>query len=81
MVSADPGSFRDPASRVVHDGNRVLRLLDERGLEAWQALKATSFFEKAVADGRLIQTEETSDFPTDAAGALEHQRLSLITYP
>ena len=81
MVSADPGSFRDPASRVVHDGNRVLRLLDGRGLEAWQALKATSFFEKAVADGRLIHTEETSDFPADAAGALEHQRLSLITYP
>ncbi|TDI37102.1 MAG: class I SAM-dependent methyltransferase [Acidobacteria bacterium] len=81
MVSADPGSFRDPASRIVHDGNRVLRLLDERGLEAWQALKATSFFEKAVADGRLIHTEETSDFPADAAGALEHQRLSLITYP
>ena len=81
MVSADPGSFRDPASRVVHDGTRVLRLLDERGLEAWQALKVTSFFEEAIADGRLIQTVEASDFPTDAAGALEHPRLPLITYP
>lgn len=81
MVAADPGSFRDPASRVVHEGNRVLRLLDEQGLEAWQALKASSFFEKAVAEGRLIQTEETSDFPADAAGVLEHQRLPLITYP
>ncbi|MEE9177487.1 MAG: methyltransferase [Acidimicrobiia bacterium] len=81
MVSADPGSFRDPASRVVHDGSRVLRLLDQRGLEAWQAVKATSFFGKAVADGRLIQTEETSDFPGDATGALEHPRLPLITYP
>jgi hypothetical protein len=81
MVSADPGSFRDPASRVVHDGARVLRLLDEQGLVAWLALKATSFFEKAVADGRLIQTEETSDFPVDAAGVLEHPRLPVITYP
>ncbi|MFV1962021.1 MAG: methyltransferase, partial [Acidimicrobiia bacterium] len=70
MVSADPGSFRDPASRVVHDGTRVLRLLDDRGLKAWQALKDTSFFEKAVDDGRLIQAKETTDFPTDAAGAL-----------
>jgi hypothetical protein len=81
MVSADPGSFRDPASRVVHDGARVLRLLDEQGLVAWLALKATPFFEKAVADGRLIQTEETSDFPVDAAGVLEHPRLPVITYP
>jgi len=81
MVSADPGSFRDPASRVVYDGSRVLRLLDKRGLEAWQALKATPFFGKAVADGRLIQTEETSEFPGDATGALEHPRLPLITYP
>jgi hypothetical protein len=81
MVSADPGSFRDPASRVVYDGTRVLRLLDDRGLEAWQALKGNSFFEKAVDDGRLIQAKETTDFPTDAAGALEHPRLPLITYP
>ena len=66
---------------MVHDGARVLRLLDERGLEAWKALKASSFFEKAVTDGRVIQTEETLQFPEDAASALEHPRLPLITYP
>jgi hypothetical protein len=81
MISADPGSFRDPASRIVHDDNRILRLLDERGLEAWQALKDTTFFDEAVADGLLIETTETDDIFEGVAGVLEHPRIPLITYP
>ncbi|MGH8948557.1 MAG: methyltransferase, partial [Acidimicrobiia bacterium] len=80
MSTPDPGSFRDPASRVVIDGDKVMRLLDERGLEGWRALSATEFFRNAVADGRLIESEEV-DPPDDSAGALVHPRLDLITYP
>lgn len=80
MLSADPGSFRDPASRIVYDGDRVLRLLDPRGAEAWQRLSTTSFFSRAVADGRLIATKEV-DPPPGAVAALEHPRIPLITYP
>jgi hypothetical protein len=81
MVSADPGSFRDPASRVVHDDKRILRLLDERGLQAWHALESTGFFKEAVADRRLIETTKTPDTFDGVAGVLEHPRLPLITYP
>ncbi|HEX9643680.1 MAG TPA: class I SAM-dependent methyltransferase [Acidimicrobiia bacterium] len=81
MSPADPGSFRDPSSRVVVDGPRVLRLLDERGLEGWRALVASPFYEAAVADGRLISATELDAPPDGAAGALEHPRLPLITYP
>ena len=80
MSTPDPGSFRDPASRVVIDGDKVMRLLDERGLEGWRALSATDFFRKAVADGRLIDSVEI-DPPEGSAGALRHPRLDLITYP
>ena len=81
MVSADPGSFRDPASRIVHDDKRILRLLDQRGLGAWRALKDTTFFKEAVAGGQLIETTETADTFEGVAGVLEHPRLPLITYP
>lgn len=80
MTTADPGSFRDPASRIVHDEGRVLRLLDDRGLEAWRALSASPFFKKAVDDGRLIESKEVPTAEA-AAGAIEHPRLPFISYP
>jgi len=80
VISPDPGSFRDPASRVVLDGERIVRLLDERGLEGWRALAATDFFKSAVSEGRLIAAVEI-DPPPGSAGALEHPRLPLISYP
>ena len=81
MQSPDPGSFRDPASRIVLDESRVLRVLDERGLEGWRALSASNFFTSAVTDRRLIDTSEISQPPPTSAGALEHPRLPFISYP
>lgn len=80
MISPDPGSFRDPASRVVLDGEKVLRLLDARGLQGWRALAGTDFFASSVSEGRLIAAFEI-DPPPGSAGALEHPRLPLISYP
>ncbi len=81
MTSPDPGSFRDPASQVVIDGDKVLRLLDKRGLEGWRALAGSDFFEPAVTGGRLIGAVEVGDPPPGSAGALEHPRLPFISYP
>ncbi len=80
MSTPDPGSFRDPASRVVIDGDKVVRLLDEQGLEGWRALAATDFFRSAVDGGRLVESVEV-DPPEGSAGALVHPRLDFISYP
>lgn len=80
MTIADPGSFRDPASHIVHDGDRVLRLLDQRGLEDWKSLARSEFFATATRSGRLIRSTEV-DPPEGFAGAVEHPRLSFISYP
>ncbi len=80
MSTPDPGSFRDPASHIVHDGERVLRLLDERGVESWKALSSSGFFEDAVSNGRLIPSKEVES-PHGFAGAIEHPRLGFISYP
>lgn len=81
MISADPGSFRDPASHVVFDGDRVLRLLDDRGFEAWKHLEASSFFETSVESGRLISTTQVDEAPDAASAALQHPRIPFISYP
>ncbi|HEU4319083.1 MAG TPA: class I SAM-dependent methyltransferase [Acidimicrobiia bacterium] len=81
MTRPDPGSFRDPASHIVVDDDRVLRLLDERGLAGWRALSDTDFFHKAVDEGLLIESKEVDATGFDAAGALEHLRLPFISYP
>ncbi|MGD2103276.1 MAG: methyltransferase [Acidimicrobiia bacterium] len=79
MAVGDPGSFRDPASHIVYEDGRVLRLLDQRGRQGWEALAASSFLEKAVADGRLIESKLVDH--EGAAGALEHPRIPFISYP
>lgn len=81
MPSSDPGSFRDPSSRVVHDDGRVLRLLNQRGAEAWQALSSSTFFSEGVASGKLIESTAISNDAWDASAVIEHPRLDMITYP
>jgi len=81
VTVSDPGSFRDPASHVVFDDGRVLRLLDERGLAGWEALAATRFFETATAEGRLIAAQRVDEPTPDVAAALEHPRVPFVSYP
>ncbi len=81
MASADPGSFRDPASHVIVESDRVVRVFDERGLEGWHALKSSDFYEAAVAEGTIIASRELSEVPEGSAGAITHPRLPFISYP
>ena len=81
MVKADPGSFRDPASRVIFHNGRVLRLLDQRGLDAWNAVSSSAFLTGGTETGRIIDSNPVDDPTGTAAGALEHPHLPLVTYP
>lgn len=81
MYQPDPGSFRDPASHIVFTDGQVVRLLDERGMAAWKSLSSSKFFERATADGRLIEAEEIDPPEPGAAGALLHPSIPFISYP
>jgi hypothetical protein len=63
------------------DGGRVIRLLDERGLNGWKSLSESGFFARATADGRLIDSKEIEYESAGAAGALEHPLIPFISYP
>ena len=80
----DTGSFRDPSGHVYLDGDRVIRVLDERGHEAWTALENSTLFNTFTSDRRLIGTREIPLADISEAGwtaALQHDRIPVITYP
>jgi hypothetical protein len=81
----DPGSFRDPLSRVVIRDGVVQRVVRGRGVDDLEALRASSLFTDAQADGRLVGTRSIP-VPAELAAsgweaALEHDRIPVISYP
>jgi SAM-dependent methyltransferase len=84
----EPGSFRDPHSRVVEADGAVLRLLSEEGLRDWSALAASNLHGRLAAEGKLIGTElveDALDLPDGlvdgAAGVLRHEVVPFVSYP
>jgi hypothetical protein len=83
MPTSDPGSFRDPTSRVFVDADAVWRGLSKEALDDFEALAATRFYAAALERGDLIGTERVVDaaLPGDWAGVLRHDRVAVISYP
>ena len=83
----DPGSFRDPDTRIFHHEGAVFRALSERALADWRQLAGTRFYGRFTGQGRLIGTRQTNgrdDLPelgAPWAAVLEHERLPVISYP
>ena len=78
-AALEPGSFRDPDSRVFSADGRILRLLSERGLADWRAFSATPLFAALVGEGKLVGTREAADAPAvaglhDGVAALRRAR-------
>ena len=81
-VRYEPGSFRDPDSRVYYRDGQVLRGLSAAAARDWQALASTGFFTRLVADGKICATEPV-DEPSDGRWAmvLRHERVPFVSYP
>ncbi len=79
----EPGSFRDPAGRVVYRDGEVYRFLNERALGDWRALAATRFFPAQMEAGRIVATREETgaDVAEKWAGVLRHERIPFVSYP
>src|ERR671919_1203916 len=81
----EPGSFRDPESRVFYAGDDVYRALSADGLADFEALAASGLLE----DDRLVHTERAGDgapaledvLVHEPAGVLRHERIPFVSYP
>jgi SAM-dependent methyltransferase len=80
----EPGSFRDPESRVFYSGDEVYRALSADGLTDFEALEATGLLD----DERIVRTERASDVAAlgdllvhEPAAVLRHERIPFVSYP
>jgi len=87
-LQVEPASFRDPASTVVYLDGRVIRGLTKEGASDFETLAAAPFYERAMAEGRLVRTTRVAvgDLPASVRGdawvtALEHERIPFVSYP
>ncbi len=85
LAEPDPGSFRDPTSRVYLSDDAVWRGLDAEALADFEALAATPFFVDAMATGQVVATDLVTDGRPEGleawAGVLAHERIPVISYP
>lgn len=81
----DPGSFRDPLSRVFIDGDRVVRAFSQRGLTDIEAVWKKPFIAKYLQSGELIDSQfvdaQGLGLNMPWVGAMTHPKLPFISYP
>lgn len=83
-LTADPGSFRDPLSRVYVTPDQVWRGLSAEALADYEALAATTFYPAALERGDIVATTlATEPIPAlaDWAAVLRHDRIPVLSYP
>ena len=80
MATADPGSFRDPSSRVLIGPDRATRLLNRRAVEAWEKVTATNFIARATEKGLVISSSRI-DHSSDGTAFITHPLIPFISYP
>ena len=86
-VRFDPGSFRDPDTRVFRHDGAVFRCLTRRALADWRRLAETDFHARFMQDRRVIPTRLVTDSealpPLEGrwTAVLEHERVPLVSYP
>ncbi|HEV7804273.1 MAG TPA: hypothetical protein VGO80_00525 [Solirubrobacteraceae bacterium] len=84
-MRAVPGSFRDPDSRVFERDGDVFRALSTRGLDDWNALRASDAFAQLTERGSVIETQDVGDeHPATLrdgwAGVLRHASIPFVSY-
>jgi ribosomal protein L11 methylase PrmA len=81
---ADPGSFRDPGSRIFLDSGRVLRAVFKTSAADYEAVRDSGLLQELLHDQVLIESTELAPKVTPIEGAsyvLEHPRLPFLSYP
>jgi SAM-dependent methyltransferase len=83
----DPGSFRDPKSRVLIVNGQVIRSLTKEALADFDFVEEKRFFREALREGRVVGTERTNSLDLqsleidNSEGLLVHERIPFVSYP
>ena len=82
---ANPGSFRDPGSRVFSSGDRILRAIFDTSAADYEAFRDSGLLSRLVDQRKLVASQEVRTAPEGLPDAtpyvLEHPRLPFVSYP
>src|SRR4051812_22069417 len=82
VTGLEPGSFRDPDSRIFTADGRVLRLLSEQGLADWRALSASGLLDELrIVGTREVEADVPEALHGGVAAVLEHDVVPFVSYP
>src|ERR1044072_3164905 len=82
LSGLEPGSFRDPDSRIFTADGRVLRLLSQQGLADWRALQASGLLDELPVVGtREVEAEVPEALHGGVAAVGEHDVIPFVSYP
>jgi hypothetical protein len=82
LSGLEPGSFRDPDSRIFTADGRVLRLLSEQGLADWRALESSGLLDELPVVGtREVEADVPEALHGGVAAVLEHDVIPFVSYP
>ncbi|MCJ2187038.1 class I SAM-dependent methyltransferase [Novosphingobium beihaiensis] len=82
----DPGSYRDPAGRIVVDGRRIFRAIFDSGRVTFEAAVSSGVIDACIERGQLLPMNRLplETLPTlehTPCHVIEHPRLDYISYP
>jgi SAM-dependent methyltransferase len=84
-LDRDPASFRDPSGFIYRRDGVVLRQVNAVYGAHWDALAASGFLDRLVADGRLLPFEhvglELAADPANAHAVIAPRPLGFVSYP
>lgn len=84
-AAADPGSFRDPGSRVFLDDEAILRAVYPASSADYEAFRDSGLLAQLIREKRLVDSEEVDasriSAGQGAAYVLRHPSLPFISYP
>ncbi len=84
-ITVNPGSFRDPGSRVYEAGDKVFRWIGNQGVSNYERARDAGVLDRLIGDGYFVSSRECApdSVPTEnnAAYMLEHERIPFISYP
>jgi ribosomal protein L11 methylase PrmA len=81
IFDVNSGSFRDPAGQVVHQGDRVFRLVTAHGWQTFSPVWESALIDDLALDGFVLPLRESGEKFEGAARVFETDRLPFVSWP